>query len=81
MAVIIEGFDDRDWNGVLTPELLKIWKFVGIKVSQGRSWNPRDRDVLQRQWARGKHYGLLRIPFHYLLSPPIGTDAKWYGQA
>lgn len=78
---ILEGFDDRDWNGVLSPELAKRFKLVGIKVSQGRAWEPRDRAVLQRQWKRANSiYGLLRLPFHYLLSPVLGQDAKLYGK-
>lgn len=82
MTIIVQGFDDRNWNGFLTAEQAKLWKLIGIKVSQGRSWNPRDRAVLQRQWTRANRvYGLLRIPFHYSLSPPIGTDPEWYGEA
>ena len=77
----VEGFDDRDWNGYLTPALLALWKFIGIKVSQGKSWNPQDRYILQKQWIRAKLYGLLRIPFHYFLSPCIGKNAEEYGKA
>jgi hypothetical protein len=81
MAEIINGFDDRDWNGVLTEALAEFWKLVGIKVSQGRVWEPKDRAVLQRQWMRAnKNYGLLRIPFHFWLAPPVYTDAKLYGE-
>ena len=81
MAEIIQGFDDRDWTGFLTPEQVAMWGFVGIKVSQGRVWNPKDRALLQRQWERANdNYGLLRIPFHYLLSPVIGQDPKLYGK-
>lgn len=78
---IREGFDKRHWNGLLTEDNAKHFKFVGIKVSQGLSWNPADRAVLQKQWKRAyRVYGLLRLPFHYLLSPVIGQDAKLYGE-
>lgn len=81
MTDILEGFDDRDWNGILTPALAEHFKFIGIKASQGRVWNPKDRAVLQRQWKRAnKHYGLLRIPFHFWLPGLITTDPILYGK-
>ena len=80
MAEIINGFDDRDWNGVLSEQLAAYWKFVGIKVSQGQGWYPSDRAVLQLQWKRAnKNYGLLRIPFHFYLQPTFYTEPIGYG--
>lgn len=80
MTDIVEGFDDRDWNGYLSPALAKHFKLIGVKVSQGRVWNPKDRAVLQKQWRRAKVYDLLRIPFHYWLPGLIGTDSVLYGK-
>ena len=77
---LIQGFDDRDWNGYLSPELAKEFKFIGIKASQGKSWNPIDRSILQRQWRRAKDpYNLLRIPFHFLISPTLLEDPEVNG--
>jgi hypothetical protein len=78
---IIEGFDKRDWNGYLTPENAKKFGLVGIKVSQGRSWTPKDIAVLQKQWARANSiYKLARIPFHFWLAPWPGQDYEQYGR-
>ena len=78
---LIQGFDDRSWNGFLTPEQAKLWAFVGIKVSQGRNWNPSDRATLQRQWQRAKeNYNLMRLPFHYWLPGVLGQNGKQYGE-
>ena len=62
---IVKGFDSRGWDGYLPSGTG--FKFVGIKISQGTSFNPSDMWKLQRQWEWSKErYGLLRMPFHYL---------------
>ena len=81
MTEIIEGFDARYWNAVLSPGLAERFKFVGIKISQGRVWNPTGRARLQLQWKRSKDiYNLMRLPFHYWLPGIVGQNGKQYGE-
>ena len=82
MTEILEGFDSRYWDGYLPPYLAKRFKFVGIKASQGKAWEPHDRKTLQYQWARAKDpYGLLRTPFHFWKSPVSWEDPESNGIA
>ena len=82
MTIIVEGFDSRYWDGVLSPEYQKTMKYVGIKMSQGKNWIPREKyGLLVRQWLRAnKNYGLLRLPFHYWLPSWPWYNHKKYGE-
>lgn len=79
---IVEGFDARYWDGVLSLAHQRRFKFAGIKTSQGTRWTPREGwGVLQRQWNRANsRYGLLRLPFHYLTMPYPWTEPVQYGK-
>lgn len=62
---LVEGFDSRGWNGYFPPGYEHL-KFAGIKISQGKKWDPKDLWMLQRQWDWAKSkYDLMRLPFHF----------------
>ena len=54
------GFDSRYWNGLM-PDGYD-YKFVGIKLSGGTSFVPKEPKV---QWVRSVDHNLARLPFHY----------------
>ena len=78
----VKGFDSRYWDGVLQPYYQDKMKFVGIKISQGQNWTPKEGyPLLVRQWLRAnKNYGLLRLPFHFWLPSLPWYNHKDYGE-
>ncbi|RLC81729.1 MAG: hypothetical protein DRJ03_19865 [Chloroflexi bacterium] len=73
----VHGFDSRFWDGKLSQELLDWWEFVGIKISEGTSFVPRETP---NQWYKAKAHGLLRLPFHYWRTSYWWEDPTEHGK-
>jgi len=82
MAEIVTGFDSRYWDGILTAENQKTFKFFMGKFSQGKCFTPKEGwNLLSNNWKRTRDvYKIPRGPYHYMLFSHPWYDPITYGK-